>query len=183
MNEIFPNAKFIHLIRDGRDVALSLITKKWGPTTFTNAIRYWEKTILMTRRLLKMLNSNQTIELRYEDLVRSPEEHLRKLCSFLQIEYHENMLNSYSDKALDNAIVKNQVSGIHKNILDKPNTSQLLKWKKTLSSVDQAIAWEYAGDELKHYSYESGIKSHKMKVIKKVYFFLKEAYIYRLKKS
>jgi len=181
LNEIFPNAKFIHLIRDGRDVALSLVTKKWGPTTFTNAIMYWERTIHMTRRLLRMINNAQTIELKYEDLVTEPEANLRKLCEFLQLEYNDKMLNSYSAKALNNAIVKTQVSGIHKNVLDKPNTSQLFKWKKNLNTIDQSIAWEYAGGELGYFGYEEGNKAHKMKIIRKIYYFLKETYIYRFK--
>ena len=181
LNEIFPNAKFIHLIRDGRDVALSLITKKWGPTTFTNAIRYWEKTILMTRRLLKMLNSNQTIELRYEDLVYCPEENLRNLCLFLSIEYNSKMLSSYSEKAQDNSQIKTRISSVHNNILDRPNTAQTYKWKNDLNSIDQAIAWEYAGEELKHFGYDSGRENHKLKVMRKAYYSLKEAYLYRLK--
>jgi hypothetical protein len=181
LNEIFPNAKFIHLIRDGRDVALSLITKRWGPTTFTNAIKYWERTIQMTRRLLRMLDSTQTIELKYEDLVTDPEGNLRNLCVFLKLEYNDKMLNSYSTKALNNATVKNLASDIHRNILNKPDTSQLYKWKKKLNVIDQAIAWEYAGEELDHFGYEEGNKTHKMKVIRKVYYFLKEAYIYRIK--
>jgi hypothetical protein len=181
LNEIFPNAKFIHLVRDGRDVALSLITKKWGPTTFTNAIMYWERTVHITRRLLKMIDNTQTIELKYEDLVTAPEPNLRNLCKFLELEYSDKMLNSYSAKALSNATVKTQVSGIHKNILDKPNTSQLFKWKKKLNTIDQAIAWEYAGSELGYFGYGEGNKAHKMKIIRKIYFFLKEAYIYRFK--
>jgi hypothetical protein len=180
LNEIFPNAKFIHLVRDGRDVALSLITKKWGPKTFTNAIMYWERTIHMTRRLLKMVDNGQTIELMYEDLVKAPEANLRKLCKFLQLEYNDKMLNSYSAKAKDNKQVNDRIAGIHKNILDKPDTNQIFKWKINLSAVDQAISWEHANQELSYYKYESGVKSHKMKIFKKFYFFLKEAYLYRL---
>jgi hypothetical protein len=181
LNEIFPDAKFIHLVRDGRDVALSLMTKTWGPNTFSNAIMYWEKTVHITRRLLKMLDCAQSIELKYEDLVTSPEENLQHLCSFLQLEYNEKMLNSYSAKALENNQIKARISGVHKNILDRPNVSQTYKWKKSLSPVDQAIAWEYASDELKYFGYDHGVKRHYMKVIRKAYFFFQEAYAYRLK--
>ncbi|MGK0173698.1 MAG: hypothetical protein ACI9AT_000058 [Ulvibacter sp.] len=181
LHEIFPDAKFIHLVRDGRDVALSLMTKTWGPNTFSSAIKFWEKNVQITRRLLKMLDSAQTIELKYEYLVQSPEENLQQLCSFLQLEYSEKMLNSYSEKALDNNQIKARISGVHKNILDRPNVTHTYKWKKTLSPVDQAIAWEYAGDELKHFRYEHGVTRHPFKVIRKAYFFLKEAYTYRLK--
>lgn len=41
LEDLFPNARFIHVFRDGRDVASSITTKTWGPDRIAGAIDWW----------------------------------------------------------------------------------------------------------------------------------------------
>jgi hypothetical protein len=85
----FPVARFIHIIRDGRDVALSLDKRGWSrPLPWQKgkgllaAGLYWEWIVRKGRKYGAALGQ-QYFEVRYEDLVAQPEETLKKLAEFL----------------------------------------------------------------------------------------------------
>jgi len=86
----FPDARIIHIIRDGRDVALSLDKRGWSrPLPWDRheglmaAGLYWEWIVRKGRELGSMLQPNY-LEVRYEDLVHEPAETLQRLGVFLQ---------------------------------------------------------------------------------------------------
>jgi hypothetical protein len=81
--KLFPDAKFILIVRDGRDVALSLLQKTWGPSTTIECARYWEKLNREKAALEKQLNPKHLYSLSYEQLIKSPQEHVLKLYEFL----------------------------------------------------------------------------------------------------
>jgi hypothetical protein len=87
--EWFPTAQFVHLIRDGRDVALSLFGRRhdFGVYNAYFAAEYWESYIEKGRAQARSLPSGQYLELRYEDLLAHPEETMRTLCAFLGEDY------------------------------------------------------------------------------------------------
>lgn len=87
--EWFPTAQFVHLIRDGRDVALSLFGRRhdFGVYNAYFAAEYWESYIEKGRAQARTLPSGQYLELRYEDLLAHPEETMRTLCAFLGEDY------------------------------------------------------------------------------------------------
>ena len=82
---LYPDAKCIHIIRDGRDVALSNLGQKWGPNNIHEAARRWKNLMREGRKALdkKCLHF---IEIRYENLIRSPEASLRQILDFLNLE-------------------------------------------------------------------------------------------------
>ena len=47
ISELLPGAKFIHMIRDGRDVACSVVLEKWGPDEHFEALEWWRKRLLI----------------------------------------------------------------------------------------------------------------------------------------
>jgi len=92
LNILYPGCKFIHLIRDGRDVAIS--------TMDMSRIRYYDRqefewwSAMQYRRAY--LNSDlaaQILEVRYENLVLQPEATMRQICDFLGEEFHSEMLD------------------------------------------------------------------------------------------
>lgn len=97
----FPQARFVHMIRDGRDVALSLDKRGWTrplPGDKKNLLAaglYWEWMVRQGRKYGVMLQENY-IEVRYESLVQSPRETLAKLAAFLQrdLDYQRIRKNS-----------------------------------------------------------------------------------------
>jgi hypothetical protein len=99
VNRMFPNCRFLHIIRDGRDAALSPIQQWCGPDDFVSALRYWAETVTCTRKMLRMLPDSRYTELRFEDLVVNPDKELRRVTDFLGLEVEPGMLTNYPKKA------------------------------------------------------------------------------------
>ena len=83
--EWFPDAQIVHLIRDGRDVALSLFGRQHDFSVYNAyfAAEYWESYLEKGRALGAQLAPHQYMELRYEDLLAHPEGSMQRLCTFL----------------------------------------------------------------------------------------------------
>lgn len=119
INVVCPDAKIVHLVRDGRDVYLSYrrIHKqspvKFGPKgTIQNAL-YWVDGLRRVEEFIQ-LNSRQKIyELRYRDLISSPTSELSNLCAYLGIDYLPEMQQNFGDRQLT---PKNLQQSIHQNI-------------------------------------------------------------------
>jgi len=94
--KLWPNGKYIHLLRDPRDVARSCIGMGWVGNVYEGA-QYWISAERHWDILFEHVEKENCYEIRYEDLVESPEEELRALCCFLDIEYEANMLNLGED--------------------------------------------------------------------------------------
>lgn len=180
LNKIFPHAKYIHIVRDGRDVALSLIQKNWGPSNFPIAIRFWREMVTLCHVQLSMLPSDRYIELRFEDLIKEPEDNLRAICSLLGIDYEEKMISDYSSEF---STLPDSVKTIHGNLQGRPSEEQCFKWKNVLDGPDQAIAYEIAGDLLDRQGYDVSVKRHKLKIVKVLYHRVKESIAWRRGRS
>jgi LPS sulfotransferase NodH len=181
LNDLFPSARYIHIIRDGRDVALSIMQRWWGPNDFANAIRYWNRTIICARKMLKMLPKERYIEVRFEDLVSNPANEIKKITDFIGVDFEEKMVSGYTKTAQQK--VGERIHQHHVHLTKPPSSSQAYKWKKTLKPVDQAIAYQIAGDTLVELGYPEGIKNHPLKILREVYHRLKESYEWRIKKK
>ncbi len=174
LNDMFPTARFIHIVRDGRDVALSVIRQTWGAKDFTMAIQYWMYTVTLARKMLGMLPKHRAIELRYEDLIANPDAELHKLTDFLGLHYELEMAYAYTktaSKKLGDGIYKFQ----HTHLLESPSLTQTYKWRKTMKSVDQAIAFEVAGPLLMDLGYPIEVRRHPLRIFYKAYYEIREA--------
>jgi LPS sulfotransferase NodH len=106
--ELLPESRFIHVLRDPRDVASSMIAASktwasgWAPKTGRQAARWWMKRVLAVREASKKLNSKQFMEIKYENMRASPNESMSKLLDFLGL--------SWGKDDIDNAIRKNDPS-------------------------------------------------------------------------
>jgi hypothetical protein len=84
--KLFPNALFITMVRDPRDVIASLLTKNWGPTTPMEGLTWIEKRLTDGHNALKEVPLKQKITIALEDLaINKREETYRKLSNFLKI--------------------------------------------------------------------------------------------------
>jgi hypothetical protein len=94
--KIFPSAKFINIIRDGRDVALSVSREKWGPNDPYQALDWWANRILVAHKSLKQVRESDQINLRLEDLIINNRSHeYAKILNFLKIEDFSDMRNYF----------------------------------------------------------------------------------------
>jgi hypothetical protein len=90
IEQVLPEACFIHIIRDGRDAAVSLREMGSAPSAdMATLARQWRRNICATRR--QSLGCRHYLELRYESLVVDPETCLRDICDFIEIDYHPAM--------------------------------------------------------------------------------------------
>ncbi|MEX2459647.1 MAG: sulfotransferase [Actinomycetota bacterium] len=94
--ELWPEARFVHLIRDGRDVALSYLGVPWGPRSVSRAAWKWRRDVSAGRAAGPVLGADRYLELRYEELVADPGEALRRLCGFVELEFHPSMLEHHA---------------------------------------------------------------------------------------
>ena len=88
----FPAAKFIHVVRDGRDCAVSF-HRRWKRRPELTVFR-WKKVVATGREQGQQLGAGRYLEIRYEDLTAQPERSLRHICSFLGLPFDEATLES-----------------------------------------------------------------------------------------
>lgn len=89
--DLWPDARFLHLVRDPRDVARSVIRMGWAGNTWVAAERWLEAETLWDR-VQSRVSPERTIEIRFEALVANPPQVLADVCKFLGLEYDPAML-------------------------------------------------------------------------------------------
>ena len=101
INKILPRSKFIHVIRDGRDVASSVLKEKWGPNEHFAALEWWKKRIVTGQLALSKIKTENKLELRIEDLViHRREETLERIKSFLELPNHARLEKYFEEEIL-----------------------------------------------------------------------------------
>jgi hypothetical protein len=133
---IWPNAKFIHLIRDGREVARSCIRMGWAGNVWTG-IRRWQNAEKLWGKLEAKLANDRKITIYYEDLICHPEKVLNQLCQFMGVEYHAAML-SYPDDTT----------------YSSPDGEYIQQWRKNLSPSEVQLIEAQVGDQLEKLGYK-----------------------------
>ena len=88
---LWPEARYIHLLRDPRDVARSVVQKGWAGSLY-QAAEFWIEAERSWDALQPHLEPGRSIEVRYEELVTAPERELARLCGFIGVGYSEAML-------------------------------------------------------------------------------------------
>jgi len=176
LSQIYPESKFIHLVRDGRDVACSyrnlqkLEKGKYFPDLPSSVIDCayeWVKNIETIQNSLSKLKKDQYLEIRFEDLVNNTERALAKVCTFLEQDYDDNMLKFY---------LKNRDEGLEpedlmkwKQDTSKPiDTSQTGKWKHNFFAEDKLFFQTIASHTLKEYGYEIDDNLNKSMITKRI---------------
>lgn len=146
----FPDAQFVHLTRDGRDVAAEQIDSAFGPTNIYAAAKIWKRTIRVAAELRAKVPSHQWLDISYESLASRPEESLRKVSAFLGEDYSPTLLDFHKGEiARRRAQTKD-----HRPLGDPVNPGHIGKYKRQLSQRDQQIFAGIAGGELRESGYE-----------------------------
>jgi hypothetical protein len=154
---LFPEARFVHIIRDGRNVALSYLEAGWGPRDLEEAAYYWRRFVCRGRRTGRRLGPDRYREVRYEDVVEDPETHVRSLCRFLDLRFEEGMLRYFerADAILGKLQGQPWVRG-HQNLY-RPPTRGLRDWRREMARRDLEVFEALAGDLLEELGYERAV--------------------------
>jgi hypothetical protein len=144
--QLFPEARFIHIIRDGRDVALSHIHTVGFMRSVGEVALLWRAGIEQGQIAGRLIGTNRYREVRYEDLVERPAEALRPLCEYVELDFHPAMLR-YFERPLE--ILGSTQQGIpaHES-LHLPPTKGLRDWRTQMSKRDLETFEAIAGDVL-----------------------------------
>ncbi len=130
---LYPRAKMLYLVRDGRDVAMSLLERDWGPATIYTCAQQWQHEN-EPRPIFSSLRSKGLLhDIRYEDLLAKPHETLAGILSFLG-------------------------QSISKDILDELTAAirqtNARKWERQMSPGNVALFERVAGDTLRRFDYK-----------------------------
>jgi hypothetical protein len=147
---LLPEAHFVHIIRDGRDVALSWLETPFGPESITQAAERWRKEVRAGRRAGRKHAAERYIEVRYERLVRRPKRVLRRICEFADLRYDAGMLD-YTAGA-DGVIEATLQPETHQR-LRQPPTPGLRNWRREMDERDVSAFHVVAGDLLTELGY------------------------------
>ncbi len=145
---IFSNAKYIHIIRDGRDVVSSYL-KMGRYKTVEEAAHRWKKSIELCEEFKKNKSENEYIEIRYEKLVTEPDHEIKCICNFLNIDFDISMLDIKKIVCkLGDVDVKQ-----HENIKNPINANSIGKWEKNLTDKEKIKVKELLNDTLSELNY------------------------------
>jgi L-alanine-DL-glutamate epimerase-like enolase superfamily enzyme len=164
IHSLLPEAHFIHVIRDGRDTALShKSTYFWRYSNFREHAREWRDRIQQFR---EQGASCPYMEVRYEDLVSDPTAVLRHVCEFIDLPYRSEMeryheaASSRMDELADlpryppGHLYKRERHRIFRLTSKPPVKTQVGRWRKEMLPDDVASYEAEAGDRLEELGYE-----------------------------
>jgi len=154
ISTLWRDVKVIHIVRDGRDVALSLKNARFGPKTIYANAKYWSNYLNRVKLLKQNISSDNLLELSYENLLDNSESELKLICEFLGENFEPSMLDFYKNKSEYKTDKLNQ-----KNLMRPLMKNNSGKWRNKMSTKEIRIFESIAGDLLNEYGYELTMKS------------------------
>lgn len=148
--KLFPGCRIVHIVRDGRDVALSLGRVSWGSSHIPRIAEDWKWKTLLGRKMGAMIGAHY-LEVHYEDLVRDPGPALRRICEFLGEDYDPAMLEYHHDARAE---MPEQSLQWHRSSVSRPDPAKVFAWKREMPVVDQMLFEDIAGVALETFGYE-----------------------------
>jgi hypothetical protein len=146
---LFPDARFIHLIRDGRDVALSYADVPFGPKNVAKAAAIWAKRVGAGLRDGRALEPGRYLEVMYADLVEDNEAQIRDISEFIDVEFDPAMLDP--DKAKEGALAR--AESYNPNVTAKA-IKHVRDWQTDMPPDQVEVFEAIAGDVLGELGFE-----------------------------
>ncbi len=161
LHALWPKAKFVHIIRDGRDVCLSVLDwekadrgparfASWSEDPVTTVALWWEAYLHLGREAGASLDPGLYHEVRYEALVSEPAKECEKLCSFLDLPYDDAMLRFHEGRT-------KMKPGLDAKKAWRPVTSGLRDWRSQMPAGDVEHFEAAVGDLLDELGYARAV--------------------------
>jgi len=148
MLRLFPEAHFVHVVRDGRAVAASLLPLDWGPNNVMHAAEFW-----MARCAAGLSAElelpDRVLRIRYEDLVTDPEAILRRIADFAGMEYEPAMAQGGGHRP------SRYNERQHRLVGQAPDPSRAYSWQHSLTPREIEIFEAEAGEFLEALGYRA----------------------------
>jgi hypothetical protein len=142
----------VHLIRDGRDVALSYLSLHWGPSTVWSAARKWRRDVSAGIRDGQPLGTSRYLEVRYEALVAEPRAAIEAICAFAGLPYDGAMLDP-SQRAGHETLAPDEGRAFHERSEGRIDPGAR-DWRTHMSGADVRAFEAVAGPLLEDLGYE-----------------------------
>ncbi|HYH62159.1 MAG TPA: sulfotransferase [Solirubrobacterales bacterium] len=163
-----PEAHFVHMIRDGRDVALSVWDRVGKEKDAVKMARLWKRRIRKARRQAEKLG--HYFEVRYEDLILDTEPTLRRVADFIKLDWDAAMLRYHEQSAERMAEMDRALPALasgrerpgerrleaFKLTSEPPQKGRVERWRKQMDPADVQAFEDTAGDLLEELGYETG---------------------------
>lgn len=140
LSKLFPDAKFVHLVRDGRAVASSIKSLDWGVNDMRQLSHKWIARVGHGLAAETHLG-DRVMRVRYEDLTGDPEGTLRRICEFAELSYEAQMPTG------DGFLVPKYTKKQHDLVGTPPDPARANAWMKRLSPEDIEV-FEYSSRDM-----------------------------------
>ncbi len=150
LRRVFPHCRVVHLIRDGRDVAVSQRKVSWASSNSVRIAEDWLWKVTLAHKIGNVMGDDY-LEIRYEDLILETERTLREICDFLEVSFTDAMLSYHRDGA--NRMPAKSMAW-HGSSVSAPDITKVQGWKRRMSVSDRILFEEVAGDMLEQFGYE-----------------------------
>jgi hypothetical protein len=147
---LFPDAQIINIVRDGRDCMASLLDVPWYSKDIYYWVAQWTAAVDIAARAQQRLPAGTFCQLRYEDLVTSPEPQLRRLCDFLGETYDPAM--SEPNRLAESLVPPSKIW--HGRTRSPVTTDRIGAWAKRLEPWQVEVCEAAMGERLRALGYE-----------------------------
>jgi hypothetical protein len=147
---LLPEARFIHVVRDARNVAPGIVEMHWGPGTLRGAAVYWQRHVELGRSAGRALDPDRYLEVSYEQLVVDPRPVIERMCAFVDIPYVDAMLHPEArfERVIAGVAEPSTHTGLQRPI------SVVRDWRGDLSAREVALIEALVADTLRDAGYE-----------------------------
>lgn len=150
LHQTMPHARYIHLLRDGMDVAASFV-ERGLIADLSTAGKHWQKSVLLSRAFMQA-HPQQCVEVRYEDLVAQPEQHMQRLCAFLGIGFDREMS---ARRSHTQAMGDLDAYAHYSKVLEPVSKNYIGLGRQTLSAAQRQLLVQEIGDTLHTMGYQA----------------------------
>ncbi|CAH8512556.1 unnamed protein product [Schistosoma rodhaini] len=141
LGELFPKAKFIHAVRDGRGAIMSTIVRNINPTYTSDdilgALDQWKSFTSQIIKDCQHIGSHRCMTVRYECLVINPKREIRKILNFLDIPWDDKLLNH--EQFVNNLSMINKYEASSVQFVKPVHKESLDAWSKNNSIIPRNL--------------------------------------------
>ncbi|XP_070500333.1 protein-tyrosine sulfotransferase [Chironomus tepperi] len=131
--ELFPNAKFIFMVRDGRGTVHSIISRKvtitgFDLTNYRQCMQKWNQAITTMHDQCKEIGKDRCLMVHYEKLVLQPKKSMEEILEFLEIPWNDSVLHHEDFINKENGVALSKVERSSDQVIKPINLEALTKW-------------------------------------------------------